>query len=334
MADSTPNTDTRVAVDSQSTALTRPVMGLPTPTELDIIERLGQTYHQSGLLPSGVRNWQAAVIAIQAGRELGIPPTVAVREIYVVNGRPTCSAQLMMSLIRRAYGPGAIRVKEATPTGCTIEYREPGWDGVGSFTFNLDDAKRAGLAGGKNDNWNKYPRAMYRSRAVSEVARMVFPDAILGMYTPDEMGAPVDEEGRIVVTGTVVDVGTGEVLESEDDLAMKRLHAVANDAGVTHPQLHAWAVENFAVASLKDLDYRKLNGLSRTLQDADKAAQFREKYAVRSDANEVQDEPIEAEYTEVEAEPAEPGQTVMLTDDDYAEIDAMHAAEKAERARR
>lgn len=248
MAD-TPRTETAIAKHEPPQALARPALGLPTPSELATMETLGQMYQQSGLLPSGVKNWQAAVISIQAGRELGIPPTVAIREIYVVNGRPTCSAQLMMSLIRRDYGGQAIRVRESTNEACTVEFREPGWDGISSHTFTIEDAKKAKLAG--KDTWTSYPRAMLRNRAVSEVARRAFPDCISGMYTPEELGAPVDEEGRIHITGEVIDIATGEIRDRSqalatvsvetDDEARERLtravHAEGKKRGWEHEHL-------------------------------------------------------------------------------------------------
>jgi hypothetical protein len=36
---------------------------------------------------------------------------------------------------------------------------------------------------------------MLRARCISAVARMAFPDSIGGMYTPEELGAEVDEDG-------------------------------------------------------------------------------------------------------------------------------------------
>jgi hypothetical protein len=90
-------------------------------------------------------------------------------------------------------------VASATAEACTVEYREQGWDGVSSLTFSLEDAKRAKLDG--KDVWKAYPRAMLRSRAVSEVVRTAFPECIAGLYTPEEMGAEVvvNAEGGVEI---------------------------------------------------------------------------------------------------------------------------------------
>jgi hypothetical protein len=306
---------TALATTDKPPQLARPMLGLPTPDDIRTIEYLGQTYHASGLLPAGVKNWQAAVISIQAGRELGIPPTVAIREIYVVNGRPTCSAQLMMALIRAAHGAGAIRIKESSADHCTIEYREPGWDGVSTLTFTMADAERAGLA--RKDIWKQYPRAMLRSRAVSEVARQAFPDAILGFYTPEEMGAPVDEDGRVIVTGEVIDVdqSTGEVTvtPSQDHTrAMQALHAKADEMGIDHDMLHRWAEAQKGISTLADLDTDTLKALRKTIANPDNAERFRSRYgAPEADV-------VDAEVVEVDPEPAPEGQGTLvdITDPD------------------
>lgn len=175
-------------VVDNSIALTRPDATLTMDTLRAQMEA-AKRYVDSGLLPSGIKTPQQALTIMQAGREIGVPPTYALRNIHVISGKPTVSAELLMALVRRTYGQAAIRVAQATNEGCTVEYREQGWDGVSSLTFTIEDAKRAKLDG--KDTWKAYPRAMLRSRAVSEVVRTAFPECIAGLYTPEEMGAEV-----------------------------------------------------------------------------------------------------------------------------------------------
>jgi hypothetical protein len=74
-------------------------------------------------------------------------------------------------------------------------------------TWTMQDAKAAGLDG--KSNWKKYPRAMLKARAISEVAREGAEDVLMGLaYTADEMGAVVNEDG------TVIDA---EVVEQDHD---------------------------------------------------------------------------------------------------------------------
>lgn len=203
------------------TALARPE---PTPSidKLRAEMEAAKRYVDSGLLPSGIRTPQQALTIMAVGRELGIAPTYALRNIHVIEGKPTCSAELLIALVRRAYGQGAIRVRDATSDSCTVEYREQGWDGISRLSFSLDDAKRAGLAA--KPMWTKYPRAMLRSRAVSEAVRTAFPECIAGLYTPDELGASVrvDASGAVVFDDVAEDRPRLEAVDSPPKSRLRR----------------------------------------------------------------------------------------------------------------
>ena len=57
---------------------------------------------------------------------------------------------------------------------------------VGRF---VEEAKTTGLL--DRANWKKYPRAMLKARAISELAREVYPDATHNTYDTDELGSEV-----------------------------------------------------------------------------------------------------------------------------------------------
>ena len=69
--------------------------------------------------------------------------------------------------------------------------------GIGRSRFTLQDAQKAGLNG--SDNWRKYPRNMLFARALSNGVKWYCPDVTGGpAYTPDELGAVVDEDGEVI----------------------------------------------------------------------------------------------------------------------------------------
>ena len=59
-----------------------------------------------------------------------------------------------------------------------------------------------GLVG--KHNWKTMPKVMRQWRAISAAFRPVFADVLAGLYTPEEMGAAVDEEGAIVTEDTTI----------------------------------------------------------------------------------------------------------------------------------
>lgn len=192
---------------NESLALTSPDPTLTTDSLRTMMEA-AKRYVDSGLLPAAIKTPQQALTIMQVGREIGVPPLYALRNIHVIEGKPGCSAELLMALVRRKYGQSAIRVGEATNESCTVEYREAGWDGVSSLTFSIEDAKKALLA--DKPMWKKYPRAMLRSRAVGEAVRTGFPECIAGLYPAEELGADVvvmgdgSVEVREAIEGKVV----------------------------------------------------------------------------------------------------------------------------------
>jgi len=134
--------------------------------------------------------------------------------ITVIKGKPTCSAELMQALIYRDHGDDALRFTESTDTSATLEYRRRSWRRPERYSFTLEMAQKAQLAG--STTWRNYPAALLRARCVSAVARMAFADSIGGLYTPEELGAAVDvQDDQIVVVdaqaGRTVDTATGEV---------------------------------------------------------------------------------------------------------------------------
>lgn len=190
----------------ESTALTtKPVSLTTNPDEWAMIKEQAKLAFASGLLPKSItKPEQAAIIALK-GRELGIPIMHALSSISVINGKPTLSSELMLALIHnRVRGS---RISFLTPPEkahleCEVEVQRPG--GLPQkFSFTMEDAKRAGLS--TNHTYKKFPAAMLRARVISAMARAVFPDAIMGCYTPEELGGPAEVEEEFPVAQSKVE---------------------------------------------------------------------------------------------------------------------------------
>lgn len=155
------------------------------------------TLVKSGFLPAHIKTPEQAVAVMLTGQELGIPAMTALRTVAVIQGKVTLQAELMAALIERDYGANALRVEETDDTACLVSYHKPGWPERKHYTFTIEDAKQAGLGG---VNWQKYPAAMLRARCISAVAKMAFQATLGGIYTPEEMDAPVTvtEDGEVV----------------------------------------------------------------------------------------------------------------------------------------
>jgi hypothetical protein len=145
-------------------------------------------------------------------------------------------------------------------------------DVLGSFTFTWEDARIAGLVGpncqpgqhvkdqnrssngrswkvcGCNQGYVTYPQRMLWWRASGYLADDTFPEAGLGLYSPEELGAVVDEDGRPLDVASVelpagyepaaVGRGSGEAEVPADPADLwklqARLHALPDE------QKQAW----------------------------------------------------------------------------------------------
>ena len=147
----------------------------------------------SSLLPDDYKGQPANVlVAIEYGASLGLAPMTAINGINVIKGKPTLSADLMASLVRRAGCKLRIEVSgEGQQTEVTASLVRPDDP---EFTFsvlwNWARAQRAGLTNSRN--WQAYPEQMMRSRAISEVCRQGASDYLSGMvYVAEELTTPV-----------------------------------------------------------------------------------------------------------------------------------------------
>lgn len=150
---------------------------------------------KSGFLPKAVNTAEKALAIIMAGQELNIPPMTALQNIYVVDQKPTMAAKFMLARINMYYPGTMVEYPEQSAEKCTIRVTKPGGKPQ-TFTWTIQQAQKAGLA--RKDNWQKYPEAMLRNRAISEMARAMFPE-VLGpcAYTPDEMGLVTTPAGTV-----------------------------------------------------------------------------------------------------------------------------------------
>lgn len=163
---------------------------------VDDLARIGKMMAVSGYFQDAREAAQAAV-KVQAGMEMGFGPFTSMTGIHIIQGRPSVGANLMASAVKTnpRYD---YRVREMTDQVCRVEFFEivnGKRESIGVSEFTLADGKKAGTK-----NLDKFPRNMLFARAMSNGIRWFCPDAFNGntVYTPEELGADVDEDGNII----------------------------------------------------------------------------------------------------------------------------------------
>lgn len=173
----------------------------------DDAERAARAMAASGFFADS-RQASQAVVKIMAGQELGFGPFASMTGVHIIQNKPVLAANLMAAAVKRT-NKYNYRILRLDDTGCEIAFLEGGQE-VGKSKFDQEDAKKAGLL--SRDNWAKYPRNMYFARALSNGQKWYAPDVFNGaiVYTPDELGAPVDEEGN------ALSIQTQEAVKPDD----------------------------------------------------------------------------------------------------------------------
>ena len=181
-----------------------------------------EVWIRSGLLPAHIKNPATAVIIVQRGRELGIPPIEALNCLYPVHGKVSCDTKTMLALAWRSGKLAKFEILESDDDHCKIRLQRVG-NPPQEFQFKIQDADRLGVtkptqkAPQKGLQYKSQPRVMLRWRAIAEGLRFTVPDALAGLYTHEEMNLPVKVQGEdfVLDSKAVVQQEGREAVKSE-----------------------------------------------------------------------------------------------------------------------
>lgn len=177
----------------------------------------------SKMLPNHLIGDEASILTTMlAARSLDIPMWASFQEIIVQKGKVSMTSHLMQALVAREGYMIVPIEEECNEQGAKVRVYRPGIGkdrcGYADVKFDLNDAIRAQLltknsstgkliarsSKGEPLPWEKYTPDMMLWRSVSRAARTYFADVLMGMnYTPEEIGATVDEDGRPVKANAV-----------------------------------------------------------------------------------------------------------------------------------
>jgi hypothetical protein len=249
-------------------------------TTYDEVERVAKAMAASGFFQDA-KSISQAIVKIMAGSEIGFGPFASMQGVNIIQGRPSYNANMLASSVK-ASGKYNYRIVALTDDKCDLAFFENGQE-VGHSTFTLADAKRAGTK-----NLEKFPRNMLFARAMSNGVRWYCPDVTNGnaVYTPEELGADVDEDGNVInmepngVTITVTEPDPepdpiDDAIEAAGPAAIMTLDEavnVTNSEGEFYGQLSS---EKLAAMTI---------GINRGLKKPDVTDEQRETYSMKLSA--------------------------------------------------
>ncbi len=145
------------------------------------IERMALAVVKSNLF--GVKTQEEAVTLMLLAQSENMHPMKAVQEYHIIQGKPALKADAMLARFQRA--GGKVEWTDYTDAKVTGLFSHPS-GGELSVTWTIEQATRIGLVK-PGSGWAKFPRAMLRSRCISEGIRSVYPGIVTGTYTPEEV---------------------------------------------------------------------------------------------------------------------------------------------------
>lgn len=179
-----------------------------------------------------VKNDTEVLAMMLRGAAVGMNPILALSAFHVIEGRVEMKSDLMVSLVRQSGLCKSWVYVECSDKVCTIRTQRADEPEPMTLSWTIADAQRAGLAG--RGNWTKYPRAMLRSRCISELCRMAYPEITTGSYVE---GETTDDAGQLAAPPQVAQLdsglstmGNGQVLDLPPTDDVPQLASGAPDA--------------------------------------------------------------------------------------------------------
>lgn len=181
--------------------------GYIVPTSVEEAARMAQAVIIGGFAPDsykdkmGVIDPNKVMLGIMSAMEAGLQPLYGLRQIAIINGRPTIWGDAAMALVQSRniiddYVEEQVGPKPDTSDlskwsddyGWKVTIRRKGQKGEYVGTFTVGMAKRARLwLHPKKDPWREYPDRMLKIRARAFALRDGFADALAGLAIREEV---------------------------------------------------------------------------------------------------------------------------------------------------
>lgn len=137
---------------------------------------------------------QAVLATVMVGRELGLPAMASLRTVHNIDGKHALSASLMVALVLKSGLAEYFEPVSFDATQATFVTKRIGARSEVKLQHTFEMAKQAWPKSAADwekkflqSGWGRTPTDMLVARATSRLARMVYPDLLAGLYTPEEL---------------------------------------------------------------------------------------------------------------------------------------------------
>ena len=197
---------------------------------------------------------QEGIFAIvEKAKSIGISPLSALNgSLYYVQGKVEMTASMMNQLIRM-HRHSITKDKKSDDIICILHGKRADNGDTWVESFSIEDAKRAGIY---RNQWLKYPKDMLFARALSRLARQLFPDLVHGCYVQGEisdappLNAPLDPSNELAEEE--LEIITDEQYQALENALGDNLNLRQN---ILNFLKHRWGIETLQKMPVEIYDY-------------------------------------------------------------------------------
>ena len=178
---------------------------LPSPfqslSSFEDSQRIAKALASSKLVPDNYQNnLPDCLVAMELSTRVGISVFAAMQNLYVIHGRPSWSAQFLISMINSCgrFKPLQFRLTgKGDDRGCVAHTEDHDGNTYESTIVTIGMAKAEGWYGRKGSKWPSMPDQMLCYRAAAFFSRLHCPELALGMQTSEELADTGGDEINI-----------------------------------------------------------------------------------------------------------------------------------------
>jgi hypothetical protein len=151
---------------------------------------------------------QGQVLALQCMTERKAPLELA-KTYHVIEGKLSMRADAMLAKFQMSGGTVKWTRRDDKAVEATFTLRGNSLPFSATIESFVQNGVAVGRDGKLKDNWRKFPRQMLTARVISEAVRLLAPEVVFGVYTPEEIqdnatpsAAPVNVTPTVVTSET------------------------------------------------------------------------------------------------------------------------------------
>ena len=160
---------------------------------MEAINQVAKFYAASDFVPASFKGKpENCAIAIEMATRMDMNPVMVMQQMYIVNGKPSISSQLIIAMINNCGQFEPLRFEKNDKTGEDA--------GVRAYTYRKNDpehklegtwiTKKMVKDSHWGAKWQEIPEQMFKYRAAVFWARLNAPEITMGFYTKDEVEEP------------------------------------------------------------------------------------------------------------------------------------------------